>query len=114
MSSCHYCKQTLEKKNFLQTDTGFKVVEVCGNDDCLIHEVQNLYFKRWFLSKEKIEEKLMGKGVEWKWIGEKIFFYVTSDDYHVIRPWLEDISRENGSFLNDSKIDYVFADSDEI
>lgn len=106
MTYCIYCRTEMETMEYLESSSGFDSAEVCVNENCEIHNIVNLYFKDWKLSKEEIEIRLNQLNVSWSWSGK---FYVHVDPLHHynVRSKLVSINLENGAMLFDSTIDYV-------
>ncbi|MEB9897772.1 hypothetical protein P4K96_30655 [Bacillus cereus] len=114
MLLCDYCREELITNERSQNREENTSINLCSNENCEIHQVKNLYFKPWFLSKEQIEEKLKTLDVSWKWSENRFFLYVTPETNHWVRSQIKTLKEENGAILFDSRIDYVFSSKDEI
>ncbi|MDN8593199.1 hypothetical protein Q0V21_31200 [Paenibacillus sp. 11B] len=106
MPRCIYCREEMETMEYLETESGFTSAEVCVNENCVIHNIVNLYFKEWKLTKEEIEARLNKMDVSWNWMG-KFFVLVDPINHYKVRAKLVTLNLENGAMLLDSTIDYV-------
>jgi hypothetical protein len=68
---------------------------------------KNLYVKSWFLCNEAIEARLAETPLIWKRIGSQFFFMVTAETYEDVRAAIAVVTRDNGSVIRESEIDYV-------